>query len=71
MLKREVPRTRTEYVYRRPLDARDLLPALGVGIGVGAIAFYVAYLFLQRTPLDPGRLPATAPAKQLTRGAAD
>jgi hypothetical protein len=71
MLKREAPRIKSEYVYRRTLDARELLPALGVGVGVGAIAFYLAYLFLQRTPLDPGTLPAAAPAKQLTRGAAD
>ena len=71
MLKREAPRTRTEYVYRRTLARRELLPALGVGIGVGAIAFYLAYLLLQRTPLDPGTLPATAPSKRLTRGAAD
>ena len=71
MLKREAPRTKTEYVYRRTLRPRDLLPALGVGVGVGAIAFYIAYLVLQRTPLDPGRLPAAAPAKRLTRGAAD
>jgi len=71
MLKREAPRTRTEYVYRRTLAARELLPALGVGVGIGAIAFYVAYLLLQRTPLDPGTLPAIAPSKRLTRGAAD
>jgi hypothetical protein len=71
MLKREAPRTKSEYVYRRNLELRELLPALGVGVGVGAVAFYVAYLFLQRTPLDPGTLPAEAPAKRLTRGTAD
>ena len=71
MLKREAPRINTEYVYRRKLRAQELLPAIGVGVGVGAVAFYLAYLFLQRTPLDPSRLPATAPAKQLKRGAAD
>ena len=71
MLKREAPRTKSEYVYRRNLEPRELLPALGVGVGVGAFAFYVAYLFLQRTPLDPGTLPAAAPAKRLTRGTAD
>jgi len=71
MLKREAPRIRTEYVYRRTLDARELLPALGVGVGVGAIAFYVTYLLLQRTPLDPGQLPAAAPAKRVTSEASD
>ena len=71
MLKREAPRIRTEYVYRRKLQARELLPAFGVGLGVGAVAFYITYLFLQRTPLDTATLPATAPAPGLMRGAAD
>lgn len=71
MLKREAPRQTTEYVYRRPLDARGVLPALGVGVGVGVVAFYIAYLFLQRTPLDPGTRPAETPARRLKRGAAD
>lgn len=51
------PRTRpsppaAEYVYRRDLETAELLPAMGVGLGVGLAAFYVARLFLQRTPLD-------------------
>lgn len=71
MLKREAPRIRTEYVYRRKLHPRELLPAVGVGLGVGAFAFYIAYLFLQRTPLDPRLSPASAPAKRSSRGAAD
>ena len=71
MLKREAPRTKSEYVYRRRLDAGELLPAITVGVGVGALAFYVAYLFLQRTPLEPRRLVSSSPAKQLLRGAAD
>ena len=71
MLKREAPRIKTEYIYRRRLDVRELLPAVGVGVGVGAVAFYLAYLLLQRTPLDPYTLPAKAPTKRLPRGAAD
>ena len=71
MLKREAPRIKTEYVYRRRLDAREVLPALGVGLGVGAVAFYLAYLFLQRTPLDTYASPAETPVKRLPRGAAD
>ena len=71
MLKREAPRTKSEYVYRRRLEATELLPAIGVGLGVGAVAFYVAYLFLQRTPLEPTRLESSSPAKRLLRGAAD
>ena len=41
------------YVYRRPLEGRELIPAVGAGIVSGLIAFYVARLFLQRTPLLP------------------
>ena len=41
----------SEYYYRRALESRDLLPAIGVGVGVGLVAFYVARLLLQRTPL--------------------
>ena len=41
------------YVYRRPLAGRELLPAIGVGVAAGLAAFYVARLFLERTPLLP------------------
>lgn len=41
------------YVYRRRLDTRELIPAIGAGIVTGLAAFYVARLFLQRTPLLP------------------
>jgi hypothetical protein len=61
------PTTRLEgYVYRRPLAGSELLPAVGVGIAAGLAAFYVARLFLQRTPLLPeerrlGKHHATGP----------
>jgi hypothetical protein len=42
---------RESYVYRRPLSGRALLPALAIGVGAGLLAFYVARLFVQRTPL--------------------
>ncbi len=81
MLKREAPRTQSVYVYRRQLESTELLPAVGVGVGVGALAFYVAYLFLQRTPLEPKRVTPASPSKRLgtkrsiskrlLRGAAD
>ena len=71
MLKREAPRTKTEYVYRRRLDAKELMPAIGIGVGVGAVAFYLAYLFLQRTPLEPKTPPPAEPKKRLLRGATD
>ena len=48
------PTARLEgYVYRRPLSGTELLPAIGVGVAAGVAAFYVARLFLQRTPLLP------------------
>lgn len=49
--------SRSRYYYRRHLGVRDLLPALGVAIGAGLFAFYVARLLLQRTPLDVPRAP--------------
>ena len=45
-----------EYYYRRRVGGDELLPAIGVGVGVGLVAFYVARLLQQRTPLvPPGR----------------
>lgn len=46
--------TRLEgYVYRRRLSKRELLPAIGAGVATGLAAFYIAKLFLERTPLLP------------------
>jgi H+/Cl- antiporter ClcA len=48
------PTARLEgYVFRRSLEPRELLPAIGVGVVAGLAAFYVARLFLERTPLLP------------------
>jgi hypothetical protein len=46
----------TTYYYRRTLGLRETLPAIGAGIGLGVVGFYLARLFLQRTPLvrEPG-----------------
>ena len=41
------------YVYRRQLSGRELIPAVGAGIVTGLAAFYLARLFLERTPLLP------------------
>lgn len=41
------------YVYRRSLDSSEVIPAIGAGIVVGLAAFYIARLFIQRTPLLP------------------
>jgi hypothetical protein len=54
--KQRSPRLTTRldgYVYRRALNATELLPAVGVGVAAGLVAFYVARLFLERTPLLP------------------
>ena len=41
------------YVYRRSLDTRELIPAIGVGVVAGFAAYYVVRLLLERTPLLP------------------
>jgi hypothetical protein len=41
------------YVYRRTLSGRELIPAIGAAVVTGLAAFYVARLFLERTPLLP------------------
>jgi hypothetical protein len=57
------------YVYRRKLSARELIPAIGAGIATGLAAYYVALLFLERTPLLPedrrtGKHHATGPGRR-------
>lgn len=59
-----------EYYYRRPLTSRELLPAAGVGIGVGLVAFYIAKLLLERTPLRPERRPSTQRPSPIIRRSA-
>jgi hypothetical protein len=49
-----------EYSYRRTLSAGELLPAIGVGMAAGVLAFYVTRVFLQRTPLST-RAVTTSP----------
>jgi len=43
------------YIYRRRLDRQDFLTAAGIAAGAGVAAFYIASLFLQRTPLEAPR----------------
>jgi hypothetical protein len=59
-----------EYYYRRPLTPRELVPALGVGVGVGLVAFYIARILLQRTPLRPERRPSTQRLSPIIRRSA-
>ena len=58
-----------EYYYRRRLGAKDLLPAIGVGVAAGLAGFYVVQLLIQRTPLVPQgdlqRSPTRAPQRML------
>ena len=65
--------TASDYYYRRALTLPELLPAIGAAVGLGAAAFYVARLFLQRTPLVPMRdIPTLGPTRQrLPRSAED
>jgi hypothetical protein len=46
-----------EYYYRRRLTPRELLPAVGIAIGAGAVAFYLAKVLFERTPLVPSGEP--------------
>ena len=47
-----------EYYYRRQLGAKDIMPAIGVGVAAGLASFYIVQLLIQRTPLVPeGELP--------------
>jgi hypothetical protein len=50
--------------YRRELTARELIPAIGVGIGAGAVVAYVAQLLLRRERLPR---PPAPPARPLAR----
>lgn len=61
----EEPIKRGPYYHRRPLRGTDLLPAIGVGIGVGLAAFYVARVLLEKTALFP--LPAEMAASRRAR----
>lgn len=45
------------YYYRRRLRLRELIPAAGVALAAAALGFYIARLFLQRTPLVPSDRP--------------
>ena len=53
----------TDYIYRRQLTLGDQLPAIGIAIGAGIAAFYVARILIQRTPLVPARdIPMLGPS---------
>jgi len=53
----------SKYFYRRSLSGRELLPVLGVAAAAGLLAFYVARIMQQRTPLLPEDSPARRPSR--------
>ena len=53
----------SKYFYRRSLSGRELLPVLGVAVVAGLLAFYVARIMQQRTPLLPEDSPARRPGR--------
>ena len=58
-----------EYFYRRSLSARELLPAIGIGVAAALFAFYVARIVIQRTPLAPELVASRRKSrKSLTHG---
>jgi hypothetical protein len=57
----------SKYYYRRSLNARELLPAIGAAIGAGVVVFYLAKLFLERTPLTVESRTAELPRLGLRR----
>ena len=57
-----------DYYYRRSLSARELLPAVGAGLAAGALAFYLARIFLQRTPVTVDGLRLSKPSSRVLPG---
>lgn len=56
------------YTYRRPLEVGELIPAIGIGIGVGFLAYYVARVLVERTPLLAESDRLAADRTRLRRG---
>jgi hypothetical protein len=55
------------YSYRRALSARELLPAVGVGVAAGMLAFYVTRVLMQRAPVTAEGLSLPRRGKALPR----
>lgn len=55
------------YYYRRSLSARDLMPAIGAGLAVGALAFYLTRIALQRAPVTVEGLALSGQRKRRPR----
>lgn len=50
--------------YRRELTARELLPAVGAGIGAGMVVAYLAQLLLRRERLPRASAPPASAASR-------
>jgi hypothetical protein len=57
----------TKYYYRRALDWREMLPAIGAGLAAGAVVWYAAMVKTQRTPLVPDADPRPSRTPSRTR----
>lgn len=61
-------RGHSDYYFRRPLEVAELVPAVAIGLGAGLVAFYVATLLAQRTPLRREEtVPAAGEAGRIVR----
>jgi hypothetical protein len=63
------PAADQKYYYRRSLTVRELAPAIGAGVAAGLATFYLAKVFLERTPLRVERNEAAPPTRGLSIGA--
>jgi hypothetical protein len=55
-----------KYYYRRSLTVRELAPAIGAAVAVGVATFYLAKVFLERTPLRVEGNEAALPTRGLS-----
>jgi hypothetical protein len=51
------------FYYRRSLSVGELLPAIGVGVAAGLVAFYLAKVVMQQTPLATERAEPAGPSR--------
>lgn len=56
-----------KYYYRRSLSIRELAPAIGAAVAAGLATFYVAKLFIERTPLETRSSDARQPRHPVLR----
>lgn len=63
------PAARASYSYRRRLSVSELVPVIAIAVGAGVVAFYIARILKQRTPLvDDSALAARGPRRPRRAG---